>query len=68
MGANNPRGIANLDPRSMIDRMYIGCHKTLLHTKYTGVRSCGFKEEYFVCSFFYFEPMADNDAPDAWPI
>ena len=26
MGANDPRGVANLDPRGMIGRIYLGYH------------------------------------------
>ena len=26
MGANGPRGVANLDPRGMIGRIYVGYH------------------------------------------
>ena len=32
MGANKPRGMANLDPRGMVGRIYIGDHLILLHT------------------------------------
>ena len=35
MGANEPRGVANLDPRGMVGRIYVGDHLTLLHTKCT---------------------------------
>ena len=48
MRANEPRSVANLDPRGMVGRIYVGDHLTLLHTK------CGphsFKEEDFL-SFF----------------
>ena len=34
MEVNDPRGVANLDPRAMIGRIYEGYHYTLLHTKY----------------------------------
>ena len=44
-GDDDPRGVANLDPRSMIGRIYIEYHLTLLHTKYTSFRPCGFREE-----------------------
>ena len=42
MGANEPRDVANLDPRGMIGRN-------------------------FLCSSYH-KPLADNDAPWAWPI
>ena len=47
MEANDPRGVANLDPRGMIGRIYVEYHLTLLHTKYTIFRPCGFREEDF---------------------
>ena len=47
MGDDDPRGVANLDPRGMIGRIYIEYHLTLLHTKYTSFRPCGFREEDF---------------------
>ena len=47
MGANDPWGVANLDPRGMIGRIYVEYHLTLLHTKYTSFRPCGFREEGF---------------------
>ena len=34
MGANEPRGVVNLDPRGMVGRIYVGDHLTLLHIKY----------------------------------
>ena len=33
MGANDPPGVANLDPRGMDGRIYVGDHIILLHTK-----------------------------------
>ena len=56
MRANGPRGIANLDPKDMIGRIYVGYHLTLLHmlhTKYTGFRpsGCREKEEIFFILF-----------------
>ena len=47
MGDDDPRGVANLDPRGMIGRIYIHVeyHLTLLHTNYTSFRPCGFREE-----------------------
>ena len=32
MGANEPQGVANLDPKGMVGRIYVGDHLTLLHT------------------------------------
>ena len=47
MGDDDPRGVANSDPRGMIGRIYVEYHLTLLHTKYTNFRPCGFREEDF---------------------
>ena len=58
----------NLDPRGMIGRIYVEYHLTLLHTKYTSFRPNGFREEDFFNFFSNYKPMADNDAPGAWPI
>ena len=51
MGDDDPRGVANLDPRDMIGRIYVEYHLTLLHTKYTSFRPCGFREEDFKMFF-----------------
>ena len=67
MGDDDPRGVTNLDPRGIIGRIYVEYHLTLLHTKYTSIRPCGFREEDFQM-FFHYKPIADNDAPGAWPI
>ena len=34
MGDNEPRGIASLNPRGLIVRIYVVDHYILLHTKY----------------------------------
>ena len=47
MEDDDPRGVANLDPRGMIGRIYVEYHLTLLQTKYTSFRPCGFREEDF---------------------
>ena len=46
IGDDDPRGVANLDPRGMISRIYIEFHSKLLHTKYTSFRRCGFREDF----------------------
>ena len=46
LGNNDPRGVANLDPRGMIGRIYVEYHLTLPHTKYTSFRPCGFREDF----------------------
>ena len=52
----------------MIGRISVEYHLTTLHTKYTSFRPCGFREEDFLKCFSHYKPMADNDAPGAWPI
>ena len=47
MGDDDPQGVANLDPRGMIDSIYVGYHLTLIHTKYTSFMPCGFREDDF---------------------
>ena len=47
MGANDPRGMASLDPRGLIGRIYVGDHLTLLHIKYIRCGPHGFREEDF---------------------
>ena len=32
MGANDPWGVVNLDPRGMVGRIYVGDHLTSIHT------------------------------------
>ena len=44
---DDPQGVANLDPRGIIGRIYVEYHLTMLHTKYTSFRPCGFREEDF---------------------
>ena len=51
MEANGPWGVASLDPRGLIGRIYVVDHYTLLHTKYIISGPHGFREEDFV-SFF----------------
>ena len=47
MRANEPRGMANLDPRGTVGRIYVGDHLTLLQTKYLSSGPHGFREEDF---------------------
>ena len=60
-------GVANLDPRDIIDRIYVGDHQTLLHTKYVTSGLHGFREEGFwrVFSYFFF---INKWPPGAWSI
>ena len=47
MGANEPQGVANLDPRVMVGRIYVGNHLMLQHTKYLSSGPYGIREEDF---------------------
>ena len=67
MGDDDLRGVANLDPRSMIGRIYVEYHLTLLHTNIQGLGLVVLEKKIFKC-FSHYKPMADNDAPGAWPI
>ena len=43
----SPIGLATLDPRGMVDRIYVGDHLTLLHTKYLSSGPYIFRKEDF---------------------
>ena len=47
MGANEPEGVANLDPRGMVGMIYVGDHLLLLYTKYLSSGPYGLREEAF---------------------
>ena len=47
MGANELRSVANLDPRGIVGRIYVGDPLTLLHTKHLSSGAYGFREEDF---------------------
>ena len=47
MGANAPRGVANLYPRGMVGRTYVDDHLMLLHTKYLSSGPYSFRKEDF---------------------
>ena len=51
MGSYNPQGVASLDPRGLIGRIYVVHHHTLLLTIYISSGSHGFREKDFL-SFF----------------
>ena len=53
MRANEPRGVANLDPRGTVGRIYVGDHLTLLYTKYLSSGPHGFREEDFLSVSHY---------------
>ena len=60
MGAKGPRGVANLDPRGMNDRIYVGDHLTLLHAKYLSSGPSSFREEDFL-RFSHCKSMGANE-------
>ena len=45
-------GVASLDPRGLIGRIYVGDHKTLLHTKYKSCGPHGFRDFIFFFKLF----------------
>ena len=53
--------MANLDPRSMIGRIYVGYHLPLLHTKYKSSVPHGLREEDFLYLFSYCMNLGDDD-------
>ena len=61
----DPQGLASLDPRGMVGRIYVnvGDHLTLLHAKYIG--PCGFRENSL--SFSHNKSINILDAR-AWPV
>ena len=61
------KGVANLEPRDMIGRIYVEYHLTLLHTNYIQALGPVVLEKILKC-FSHYKPMADNDAPRMWPI
>ena len=52
----------------MTGRIYVKLCITMLHTKYRSFGSCGFSKEDFFSCISHYKPMADNDAPGAWPV
>ena len=61
MRANEPQGVAILDPRGMVGRIYVGDHLTLLNTKYLRSGPHGFREEDFFLSFSHYRSMRANE-------
>ena len=43
MGVNEPQGRANLNPRGMVGRIYVGDYLMFLHTKYQSSGLYGFR-------------------------
>ena len=66
MGADDPQGGTNFDPRGMIRRIYLKIHITLLQIKYRSFGSCAPRED-FTCISHY-QTMTDDDAPGAGPV
>ena len=61
MGSYNPQGVASLDPRGLIGRIYVVHHHTLLLTIYISSGSHGFREKDFLSFFSHYKSMgADN--------
>ena len=65
MGANDLQGVASLDPRGLIGRIYLGDHYTLLHTKYISSGPHGFREEDL---FFSHYKLWELMTPGVWPV
>ena len=43
----DPQGGANFSPRGIISANLVEVHRVMLHTKYQGSRSFGFRQEFF---------------------
>ena len=56
-----PWGVASLEPRGLIDRIYVGDHNILLHTQYMSCGPHGFREEDFLVF-----PIMSMGAYDSW--
>ena len=42
MGANDIQGVGNLNPKGMVERIYVEDHLTFVHTKYISCRPHAF--------------------------
>ena len=51
--------MANLDPRGLIGRIYVGDYYRLLHTKYISSGLHGFRKDFL--SFSHYKSMEVND-------
>ena len=51
MEAKDPEGLANLEHRDIVGRIYVGDHKTLLYTKYISCGPYGYGMEDFLKFF-----------------
>ena len=59
MGDNEPRDVANLDPRGMVGRISEGDHLTLLNTKYLSSGPYSLREDFL--SFSHYKSMRANE-------
>ena len=64
---DEPRGMANLDPRGMIGRIYVEYFLALVTLNIPALGLVVLEKKIFKC-FSHYKPTADNDAPGAWPI
>ena len=53
-------GVASLEPRVLIGKIYVVDHYTMLHTKYISSGPHGFRAEDFL-SFSHYKSMGAND-------
>ena len=62
-----PWGVASLESRVLISRIYVEHHQTLLYTKYISCGPQGFGEEDF---FYVFSLIGlwEIMTPGAWPV
>ena len=67
MGDDDPRDMANLDPRGMIGRTYVEYHLNCYTLNIQALGLVVLEKKIFKCLSHY-KPMADHDASGAWPI
>ena len=60
LNIHTPWGVASLEPRGLIGRIYVGDHYTLLHIQYISCGPHGFREEGFL-NFLHYKSMGAND-------
>ena len=63
IGANDPWGMANLDLRGMVGRMYVGDYLTSLHTLSISSRPHSFIEDFL--TFFSYIALYKHMTPGA---
>ena len=57
----DPRGGVSLNPRGLIDRIYLEDYYTLIHTKYISCVPHGFRNEDFKGFFSNYKSMESHD-------